>query len=56
VARIGAHAQANRLTLGVLVGGTFTIRNGGIYGSRMSTPILDPPQSGVLGLHAIEER
>jgi len=37
-------------------GGTFTISNGGVYGSLMSTPILNPPQSGVLGMHKIEER
>ena len=37
-------------------GGTFTISNGGIYGSLMSTPILNPPQSGVLGMHRIEQR
>jgi 2-oxoglutarate dehydrogenase E2 component (dihydrolipoamide succinyltransferase) len=39
-----------------LEGGTFTISNGGIYGSMMSTPILNPPQSGILGLHAIQKR
>jgi 2-oxoglutarate dehydrogenase E2 component (dihydrolipoamide succinyltransferase) len=39
-----------------LQGGTFTISNGGIYGSMLSTPIVNPPQSGVLGMHAIEER
>ena len=37
-------------------GGTFTISNGGVYGSLMSTPIINPPQSGVLGMHKIEER
>ena len=37
-------------------GGTFTISNGGVYGSMMSTPILNPPQSGILGMHKIEER
>ena len=37
-------------------GGTFTISNGGVYGSLMSTPILNPPQSGILGMHKIEER
>jgi 2-oxoglutarate dehydrogenase E2 component (dihydrolipoamide succinyltransferase) len=39
-----------------LQGGTFTISNGGIYGSLLSTPLVNPPQSGVLGLHAIEDR
>ena len=39
-----------------LTGGTFTISNGGIFGSLMSTPILNPPQSGILGMHKIEER
>ena len=37
-------------------GGTFTISNGGVYGSLMSTPILNPPQSGILGMHKIQER
>jgi len=48
--------QKNRITLDELEGGTFTISNGGIYGSMLSTPILNPPQSGVLGMHAIEKR
>jgi 2-oxoglutarate dehydrogenase E2 component (dihydrolipoamide succinyltransferase) len=39
-----------------LIGGTFTITNGGVFGSMLSTPILNPPQSGILGLHAIQER
>ncbi len=39
-----------------LTGGTFTITNGGVYGSMLSTPILNPPQSGILGLHGIEEK
>ncbi len=49
-------AQANRLKVVEIQGGTFTISNGGIYGSMLSTPIVNPPQSGVLGLHVIEER
>jgi 2-oxoglutarate dehydrogenase E2 component (dihydrolipoamide succinyltransferase) len=49
-------AQANQLKVDELQGGTFTISNGGIYGSMLSTPIVNPPQSGVLGLHAIEDR
>jgi len=49
-------AQANQLKVDELQGGTFTISNGGIYGSMLSTPIINPPQSGILGLHAIEDR
>ncbi len=48
--------KANRLALADLQGGTFTITNGGVYGSLLSTPILNPPQSGVLGMHAIQDR
>ncbi|WP_447598297.1 dihydrolipoyllysine-residue succinyltransferase [Nitrospira sp. Nam80] len=49
-------AQAKQLTVDELQGGTFTITNGGIYGSLLSTPIVNPPQSGILGLHAIQDR
>jgi 2-oxoglutarate dehydrogenase E2 component (dihydrolipoamide succinyltransferase) len=49
-------ADANKLEPDDLVGGTFTISNGGIYGSLLSTPIVNPPQSGVLGMHAIQDR
>lgn len=49
-------AQANKIDLSELQGGTFTISNGGIYGSMLSTPIVNPPQSGILGLHAIQDR
>ena len=49
-------ARENKLTIEELQGGTFTISNGGIYGSMLSTPILNPPQSGILGMHAIQER
>ena len=49
-------AQGGSLELDELKGGTFTISNGGVYGSLLSTPIVNPPQSGVLGLHAIQER
>ena len=49
-------AKDNKLKIDELQGGTFTISNGGVYGSLLSTPIVNPPQSGVLGLHAIEER
>lgn len=49
-------AGDNKLKLEELQGGTFTISNGGVYGSMMSTPIINPPQSGILGLHAIQDR
>lgn len=49
-------AADNKLRLDELQGGTFTISNGGVYGSMMSTPIINPPQSGILGLHAITDR
>jgi 2-oxoglutarate dehydrogenase E2 component (dihydrolipoamide succinyltransferase) len=49
-------AKENKLKLDELQGGTFTISNGGVYGSLLSTPIINPPQSGILGMHAIQER
>ena len=49
-------AQRNKIDLSELHGGTFTISNGGIYGSMLSTPIVNPPQSGILGMHAIQDR
>jgi 2-oxoglutarate dehydrogenase E2 component (dihydrolipoamide succinyltransferase) len=52
----GAKAKAGTLTLDDMSGGTFTISNGGVFGSLMSTPIINPPQSAVLGLHRIEDR
>ena len=52
----GARARDGKLTLEELSGGTFTISNGGVYGSLMSSPILNPPQSGILGIHKIQER
>jgi 2-oxoglutarate dehydrogenase E2 component (dihydrolipoamide succinyltransferase) len=52
----GRRAKENKLKVDELQGGTFTISNGGVYGSMLSTPIVNPPQSGVLGLHAIQER
>jgi 2-oxoglutarate dehydrogenase E2 component (dihydrolipoamide succinyltransferase) len=52
----GTRAKANRLELHELQGGTFTISNGGVYGSMLSTPIVNPPQSAILGLHAITDR
>jgi len=56
IADFGARAKENKLKLEELQGGTFTISNGGIYGSLLSTPIVNPPQSGILGMHAIQER
>jgi 2-oxoglutarate dehydrogenase E2 component (dihydrolipoamide succinyltransferase) len=56
IAELATKARENRIQLHELEGGTFTISNGGIYGSMMSTPILNPPQSGILGLHAIQKR
>jgi 2-oxoglutarate dehydrogenase E2 component (dihydrolipoamide succinyltransferase) len=52
----GRRAQENKLKPDELQGGTFTISNGGVYGSLLSTPIVNPPQSGVLGMHSIQER
>ncbi len=52
----GTKAKDGKISMDDLSGGTFTISNGGVYGSLMSTPILNPPQSGILGLHKIEER
>jgi len=56
IADFGQRAKANKLTLEDLSGGTFTISNGGIYGSMLSTPILNPPQSAILGMHNIQDR
>jgi len=56
IAELAGRAKLNKLGLEELQGGTFTISNGGIYGSLLSTPIINPPQSGILGLHAIQER
>jgi 2-oxoglutarate dehydrogenase E2 component (dihydrolipoamide succinyltransferase) len=56
IAEYGRKARDGKLTVDELSGGTFTISNGGIYGSLMSTPILNPPQSGILGMHKIERR
>jgi 2-oxoglutarate dehydrogenase E2 component (dihydrolipoamide succinyltransferase) len=56
VAGLAARAQANQLKPDELQGGTFTITNGGVYGSLLSTPIINPPQSAILGMHAIQER
>jgi 2-oxoglutarate dehydrogenase E2 component (dihydrolipoamide succinyltransferase) len=56
IADLAARARDNRLALRELLGGTFTITNGGVFGSLMSTPILNAPQVGILGMHKIEER
>ncbi len=52
----GKKAQENKLTIEDITGGTFTISNGGVFGSMLSTPILNPPQSAILGMHEIKER
>jgi len=52
----GQRAQAGQLGLEEMQGGTFTISNGGVFGSLMSTPILNPPQTAILGMHKIQER
>jgi 2-oxoglutarate dehydrogenase E2 component (dihydrolipoamide succinyltransferase) len=56
IQELAGRARDGELTIEELQGGTFTISNGGIYGSLMSTPILNPPQSGILGMHKIERR
>ena len=56
IAALGRKARDGKLSVDDLSGGTFTISNGGIYGSLLSTPILNPPQSGILGMHKIERR
>jgi 2-oxoglutarate dehydrogenase E2 component (dihydrolipoamide succinyltransferase) len=56
IADFGKRAKAGTLTMDDMKGGTFTISNGGVFGSLLSTPIINPPQSAVLGMHRIEER
>ena len=56
LANMGSRARDGNITLEEMQGGTFTISNGGVYGSLMSSPILNPPQSGILGMHKIQER
>ena len=56
IADLATKANARKLTLAELEGGTFTITNGGVYGSLLSTPIINPPQCGVLGMHSIQDR
>jgi len=56
IERLATAARQGKLSLADLSGGTFTISNGGVYGSLLSTPILNPPQSAILGMHKIEKR
>jgi 2-oxoglutarate dehydrogenase E2 component (dihydrolipoamide succinyltransferase) len=56
IADVAKRARENKITLADLEGGVFTITNGGIFGSMLSTPIINPPQSAILGLHAINDR
>lgn len=56
ISEMGQRAKEGTLTLDDMTGGTFTISNGGVFGSLMSTPILNPPQTGILGMHKIEQR
>jgi 2-oxoglutarate dehydrogenase E2 component (dihydrolipoamide succinyltransferase) len=56
IADLAQKARDNKITVADLQGGTFTITNGGIFGSMLSTPILNPPQSAILGMHAIQKR
>jgi 2-oxoglutarate dehydrogenase E2 component (dihydrolipoamide succinyltransferase) len=56
IAEFGQRAQDGKLTIEELTGGTFSISNGGVFGSMLSTPIINPPQSGILGVHATKER
>jgi 2-oxoglutarate dehydrogenase E2 component (dihydrolipoamide succinyltransferase) len=56
IADLGTRAKSGKLAMDELTGGTFTITNGGIFGSMLSTPILNPPQVGILGMHNIVQR
>ena len=56
IAELGLRARDGKLSMAEMQGGTFTISNGGVYGSLMSSPILNPPQSGILGMHKIQQR
>ena len=56
IADLGRRARDGKLTIAEMIGGTFTISNGGVFGSLLSTPILNPPQSGILGMHKIQKR
>ena len=56
VSDLGLKARDNKLSIEDMTGGTFTVTNGGVFGSLMSTPILNPPQTGILGMHKIQDR
>ena len=56
IAKMGKKAKEGKLSMADLSGATFSISNGGTYGSLLSTPIINPPQSGILGMHKIQER
>lgn len=56
ITELGARARDGKLTMEDMTGGTFTVSNGGVYGSLMSTPIINPPQSGILGMHKTQDR
>ena len=56
VKRLAMRAREGQITVDEMTGGTFTITNGGVFGSMLSTPIINPPQSGILGMHNIVER
>ena len=56
IASFGSKARDKKLTIEEMTGGTFTVSNGGVFGSLLSTPILNPPQTGILGMHTIQER
>ncbi len=56
IADFGKRAQEGKLSVGELTGGTYTISNGGVFGSLLSTPIINPPQSAILGVHATRDR
>ena len=56
IADFGKRAKEGKITLEELTGGTFSISNGGVFGSMLSTPIINPPQSAILGIHATKER
>jgi 2-oxoglutarate dehydrogenase E2 component (dihydrolipoamide succinyltransferase) len=56
IADMGLRAKDNKLTIEDMTGGTFTVTNGGVFGSLLSTPILNPPQTGILGMHKIQDR
>ena len=56
IKELAVKARDNKITLDEMTGGTFTITNGGVFGSMLSTPILNPPQSAILGMHNIIER